>query len=277
MDYVKFLGKLGNRVPGVNRIGKRFVSPEIIEAVEFLYQHDLNPVDVSGGVMVMGISVFLATTFILHTLMPPLSAFILSITIGIMSCLIIFNNIVAKYSNRLVQIEKDTPYVLEELATIYLTTGSVFEAIQYISKGEFGSISDSFSTMILPLNQGVPPEHLLMAFAISQPSITLRRGLLAFIQFVESSNNSLDAVISDAHENLQRRFERLTLQWDSRMMVYAGMLVFLPIIFILGVAVRGMAYNPFILLLPVLQFGLSKILLKTLLPNELILLGEQTK
>lgn len=277
MDYIRFLAKLGNHVPGVNRIGKRLVSSEIIEAVEFLYELNLNPVDVSGGVMMIGIMVFFATTFLLQILIPPLSAFILSITISIMSCLIILNSIVAKYSNQLVQIERVTPYVLEELVTIYLTTGSVFEAIQYVSKGEFSSISDSFSTMISSLNQGVSPEQLLMDFAIAQPSITLRRGLLAFIQFIESANTSLDAVISDAHENLQRRFERLTLQWESRMMVYTGMLVFLPIIFILGVAVRGLAYNPFILLLPVLQFGLSKILLKTLLPNEFILLGEQKK
>jgi pilus assembly protein TadC len=274
IDSTRFLAKIGHRIPGLNRIGKRLLSPEFIEAVEFLYQGNLNSVDVSGGIILIGIIIFFTTTFVLTTLIYALSAFVLSVTVGIMSGLIIFNNVVAKYRRHLIQTERLTPYVLEELATIFLTTGSIFEAIQYVSKGEFGSISDSFLKMIPPLNQGVAPEHLLMDFAITQPSITLRRGLLAFIQFVESSNTSLDTVISNAHENLQRKFERLTLQWESRMMVYSGMLVFLPIIFILGVAIRGMMYNPLILLLPVIQFGLSKILLKTLLPNKLILLGE---
>jgi hypothetical protein len=128
--------------------------------------------------------------------------------------------------------------------------------------------------MIMPLNQGETPERLLMNFATNQPSFTLRRGLLAFIQYIESSTSNLDAVILDAHENIQRRYEKLTIQWESRMMVYAGLLVFLPIIIILGVAIRGLAYNPLILLLPVFQFGFSKLLLSTLLPNESILLGE---
>ena len=113
-----------------------------------------------------------------------------------------------------------------------------------------------------------------MGFAINQPSFTLRRGLLAFIQYIESSASNLDAVIVDAHENIQRRYEKLTIQWESRMMVYSGLLVFLPIIIILGLAIRGLADNPLILLLPVFQFGFSKLLHSSLLPKENILLGE---
>ena len=58
------------------------------------------------------------------------------------------------------------------------------------------------------------------------------------------------------------------------MMVYSGLMVFLPIIVILGLAIRGLADNPLILLLPVLQFGLSRLLFSTFLPDEMILLGE---
>ncbi|MFW9830156.1 MAG: type II secretion system F family protein, partial [Candidatus Thorarchaeota archaeon] len=161
-----------------------------------------------------------------------------------------------------------------ELSTIYLTTNSMFEAIEYVSKGDYGIISSEFSKMIPLLNCGVSPEHLLTHFATTQPSIILRRGLLTFIQSSETSRSSLDAVITDSHDNLQRKYERLTMQWESRMMVYTGLLVFLPIIIILGLSIRGLADNPLILLLPILQFGLSKFLLSTFLPNEMILLGE---
>jgi pilus assembly protein TadC len=191
-----------------------------------------------------------------------------------MSCLLILNGVISRYHRQLVQIEKATPHVLEELATIFLTTGSVFEAIEYISKGDYGAVSSAFSEMISPLNCGMPPEQLLGRYAKRQPSLVLRRGLLSFIQFVESSSTNLEAVILDAHQDLQRRYERRTLQWESRMMVIAGVLVFLPIIFILGVAIRGLANHPFILLLPVLQLVIAKIMVSALLPEEMILLGE---
>jgi pilus assembly protein TadC len=210
----------------------------------------------------------------LSNFLPIPSALVLSITIGLIVALILLNSILSKYQKRLVQIERSTPHVLEELATLFQTTGSVFESIEYVSKGDYGIVSEAFSEMIVPLNCGTPPEQLLRQFATSQPSMTLRRGLLTFIQFVESASTNLESVINDAHEDLQRRYQRRTLQWESRMMVIAGVLVFLPIIFILGVSIRGLANHPLVLLLPVSQFILSKLMISALLPKELILLGE---
>ena len=217
----------------------------------------------------MGLSVLL-----LNYLFPILSALVLGISIGLMVGLLISNSILSKYQNKIVQIERATPHVLEELVTLFLTTGSVFESIEYVSKGDYGAISEAFAEMIAPLNCGTPPEHLLRQFAARQPSMTLRRGLLTFIQFIESSSTTLESVIKDAHADLQRRYQRRTFQWESRMMVIAGILVFLPIIFILGASIRGLANHPLILLLPVTQFILSKLMISALLPTELILLGE---
>lgn len=274
MDYIKLLAKIGKNTPGVAQISNRITSKQFIKAVEYLYQDSLCPVSISGGVVLVSCALFGLTTIILSLFVNPISACVLGITIALMSFIIIMNGLISRFNSQLVQIEKVTPYILEELATIYLTTGSVFEAIQYVSKGDYCLVSDAFSKMIMPLNQGVTPEQLLMGFAINQPSFTLRRGLLAFIQYIESSASNLDAVIVDAHENIQRRYEKLTIQWESRMMVYSGLLVFLPIIIILGLAIRGLADNPLILLLPVFQFGFSKLLHSSLLPKENILLGE---
>ncbi|MHA2405618.1 MAG: type II secretion system F family protein [Candidatus Hermodarchaeia archaeon] len=214
------------------------------------------------------------TILLLGNLLPILSAMVLGITFGLLTGLIFLNSILSKYQKQLVQIERATPHVLEELVTLFLTTGSVFESIEYVSKGDYGSISEAFATMIVPLNFGTPPEQLLRRFATSQPSMTLRRGLLTFIQFIESSSTNLESVITDAHEDLQRRYQMRTMQWESRMMVIAGVLVFLPIIFILGASIRGLANHPLVLLLPVSQFILSKLMISALLPKELILLGE---
>ncbi len=274
LDYIKLLAKIGMSVPGASNFGKPLASTEFRKAVNFLYQNTLNPLHISGGVLIVSIGICILSMFTLILLVSALSAVFLSITIALISSLIIFNNIVSRYSKELALIEKATPYVLEELATLFLTTGSVFEAIQYVAKGEYGIISTEFAKMINSLNSGVRPEQLLKNFAIQQPSITLRRGLFTFIQFIESTTNSLDAVITESHENLQRRYERLTFQWESRMMVYSGLLVFLPIIIVLGIAIRGFADNPLILLLPIFHYALSKILLSILLPNDLILLGE---
>jgi len=274
LDYIRLLAKLGKKGPGIAQISNRITPKQFSKAVEYLYHDTLCPVSITGGVVLVSLALFGLSTIILSLFVNPISAFVLGITIGLMSYFIIMNGLISRYNSQLVQIEKVAPYVLEELATIYLTTGSVFEAIQYVSKGEYSLVSEAFLKMIIPLNQGEAPERLLMGFAINQPSFTLRRGLLAFIQFIESSTSNLDAVIVDAHENIQRRYEKLTIQWESRMMVYTGLLVFLPIIIILGLAIRGLLDNPLILLLPAFQFGFSKLLHSSLLPNENILLGE---
>jgi pilus assembly protein TadC len=253
---------------------ERLVTSEFEEAIAFLYQNSLRPTHIMGGIVVVsGVSI-LTTILVLSQFLAIIGALVLGITIGLIACLTFFYNIISKYQKQLLTIEKATPQVLEELATLFLTTGSAFESIEYVSKGDYGPISSAFSKMIVMLNNGLPPEQLLREYATSQPSMTLRRGLLTFIQFIESSATNLEAAINDAHEDLQRKYEGRTIQWESRMMVISGMLVFLPIIFILGVAIRGLGSHPFVLILPIFQFLLSKIMVSKLLPKDLILLGE---
>ena len=234
----------------------------------------MKPFQVLGGITSVILTCTCITILILNNFLAFLSALVLGITMGLMVGLVLLNRIQIKYQKQIVQIEKSTPHVLEELVTLFLTTGSVFESIEYVSKGDYGIVSKAFADMITPLNYGTPPEQLLRQYATNQPSMTLRRGLLTFIQFIESSAKYLETVINDAHEDLQRRYQRRTMQWESRMMVIAGVLVFLPIIFILGASLRGLANHPIVLLLPVSQFILSKLMISLLLPKELILLGE---
>jgi hypothetical protein len=229
---------------------------------------------VVGGLAILGSVIVCGATLFLCQFLSILNSFVLSVTIVLMICLVLLNDALVRYRKALMEIEKVTPHVLEELTTIYLTTESIFESIEYVSKGEYGTISKAFTGMITALNNGTAPEQLLQHYADSQPSITLRRGLHTFIQFVEASTSNIEAVITDAHEALQRRFEWRTLQWESRMMVISGVLVFVPIIFILGIAIRGLANHPLVLILPVIQIILSKIMLSSLLPTDLILLGE---
>lgn len=247
---------------------------EFGEAIEFLYHHSIKPSQVVSGLVIISFVILSGLSILLNLVLSLPSAIMLGITISLMSCLLTFNSTISKYHRHLVLIEKATPHILEELSTIFLTTGSVFEAIEYVSKGGYDVISSAFSDMLSPLNCGTAPEQLLRRYANSQPSVVLRRGLLTFIQFVETSSTNLEAVILDAHEDLQRKYERRTLQWESRMVVVAGVLVFVPIIFILGVAIRGLANHPLILLLPVFQLVLAKIIVSALLPEEMILLGE---
>jgi pilus assembly protein TadC len=242
--------------------------------VRHLYQDSFSAFHIAGGAIIGSILVLVVSTVVFSTVLNLLSALILGLSSAMMVLLIIPSGVLSRYANEVVRIERVTPYVLEELATVYLTTKSVFEAISYVSRGPYIVVSKEFSRMINQFNYGHPPEQLLTEFAVNQPSVTLKRGLLAFVNFVESSSSGLDTVINDSHESLQRRFEQLTLQWESRMMVFSGVLVFLPLIIVLGLAVRGLANNPIILLLPVIQYGLSSIMRRMMLPFNQILIGE---
>jgi len=225
------------------------------------------------GCIAAGLMAFSLAFFLLAHLFNLFSAAILSSSLAVFVALVILNSVTARYDSEIARTERETPYALEELATIYISTGSVFDAILYVSQGNYGTISSALAQMIPLLNSGIPPEHLLTEMAHKQPSPTLRRGILSFVDFVQTNSTNLDAVITDSHENLQRRFEHLTLQWESRLMVYAGLLVFLPLIIVLGLAVRGLCNNPLVLLLPALLFILSGLLKKGLLPRDSILIG----
>jgi len=274
VDGLRLVGRIGKVVPGATRLGAALVSLDFKEAARYLFQGSFSAEEIAAGALLMGLLALTLGTVCLGCLFSTLSAAILSFSLAVFVVLFVLNSVTLRYDGEIARIERETPYALEELATIYLSTGSVFDAILYVSQGDYGTVSSALAQMIPLLNAGVPPEHLLTQMAHRQPSPTLRRGILSFVNFVQTNSTNLDAVITDSHENVQRRFEHLTFQWESRMMVYAGVLVFLPLIIVLGLAVRGLCSNPLVLLLPVFLFGLSGLLRKALLPHDSILVGE---
>lgn len=268
------LPKVGELVPGATKIGRYLVSTELEKAVDYLLQGAFSASQVGGGITIVSILMFAAMTAALRLWFNIIGAVTLSFSLSLITALILVNVYTSRYQNHVARIEKVTPYVLEELVTVYLSTRSVFEAILYVSKGPYEPISSALRKFIGPMNEGCPPEKLLNDLALNQPSTTLKRGLLAFISFVETLEGGIGVVIQNAHENVQRNFECLTMQWESRMMVYSGILVFFPLIVALGITMRGLAGNPFILLLPLMQYLLSGVLQRLLLPKDVILLGE---
>jgi hypothetical protein len=265
---------MGKALPGARRLGGTLVSAELEEAVAYLFQGSFSADELVAGILLGGLMVLSLSIVFLGRLLNILSAAILSVSLAVFAVLFLLNSVTLRYNSEIAHIERDTPYALEELATIYLSTGSVFDAILYVSQGHYGTVSSALAQMMPLLNAGVPPEHLLTEMALKQPSATLRRGILSFVNSVQTTSTNLDAVITDTHEALQRRFEHLTLQWESRIMVYTGLLVFLPLIVVLGLAMRGLCSSPLVLLLPALLFGLSGLLRKVLLPHDSILIGE---
>lgn len=273
-DNLRLVGRIGKVLPGAHRLGSTLASPDLKEAVGYLFDGSFSAEELVAGTILEALMTLLLSAVCLNRLFNILSAGILSFSLAIFVVVAVLNSVNLRYNNEVARIERDTPYALEELATIYLSTGSVFDAILYVSQGHYGTVSLALSQMIPLLNAGVPPEQLLTEMALKQPSMTLRRGILSFVNFAQTNSTNLDAVIADSHKNLQLRFEHLTLQWESRMMIYAGLLVFLPLIVALGLAIRGLCSTPLVLLLPASLFGLSGLLRKVLLPKDSMLIGE---
>ena len=274
-DLIKLISRIGKGFPGASKLGRRLLSLNFANAVNQLYKGSILAENVLGGSLVGSVFLFLLTTFFLAQILNVISSVISGLSFALFFILLINNSIHSKYDKEITSLEKVIPYLLEEISSIYHTTGSIFEALLYVSRGDYGVMSSRIAEMIEPMNQGIPPEQLLEKLALNQPSQILRRGLLACTHSLGLNSHGLDAIIEEAHQSLQHRFERLTLQWESRMMIFVGLLVFLPLIVILGVSIRGLAGSPFILILPVLQYGLSGILQHKLLPKDLLLVGEE--
>jgi hypothetical protein len=144
--------------------------------------------------------------------------------------------------------------VFEQFVLVFQAGGTIFDAIDMVAQSEHPYLSKAFKQMIVQINNGTPPETCLMEFAKDQPSGDLRRYFIAILSSLEKKTDLLETLSGESFEaDLALRQKNLEL--ESRLLVVAALVTYVPIMFTLAASLAGFSMNILVLLMiPVFIF-----------------------
>ncbi|MFX1483985.1 MAG: type II secretion system F family protein [Promethearchaeota archaeon] len=145
-------------------------------------------------------------------------------------------------------LSEEADLVFEQFILVFQAGGTIFDAIKMVALSDHPYLSKAFKKVIQRINEGTPPETCLMEFAKEQPSDDLRRYIMAILSSLEKKTDLLESLSGESFEaDLALRQKNLEL--ESRLLIVAALVTYLPIMFTLAVSLAGYSTNPLILLL----------------------------
>ena len=144
-------------------------------------------------------------------------------------------------------LSEEADLVFEQFILVFQSGGTIFDAIEMVAQSDHPYLSKAFMQMIGRINEGTPPETCLMEFAKDQPSDDLRRYFTAIVSSLERKTDLIDMLSGESFEaDLALRQKNLEL--ESRLLIVAALVTYLPIMFTLAVSLAGFATSILIVL-----------------------------
>jgi hypothetical protein len=250
------------RIPPFSRITKKTDDRELTRAVRFLLP--IMKVSVQGVVSAAYLSA--ATTLLGAFLalflfgLDILIAIPLSAMLSIVVYYIVVSYPVSTMNSYRLGLSEEADIVFEQFILVFQTHGTIFDAIEMVAQSDHPYLSKAFKLMLDRIAQGVPPEVCLMDFAKDQPSDDIRRYFTAIIASLEKKSDLLDEISGESFEaDLALRQKNLEL--ESRLLIVAALVTYLPIMFTLAVSLAGYA-TQLVVILAAPVFIFFNILLK---------------
>jgi Flp pilus assembly protein TadB len=158
-------------------------------------------------------------------------------------------------------LSEEADLVFEQFILVFQSGGTIFDAIEMVAQSDHPYLSLAFKQMISQINEGTPPETCLMEFAKDQPSDDLRRYFTAIVSSLEKKTDLIDTLSGESFEaDLALRQKNLEL--ESRLLIVAALVTYVPIMFTLAVSLAGYATS-FLIVLVTPVFILMNALLKS--------------
>jgi len=156
-------------------------------------------------------------------------------------------------------LSEEADLVFEQFILVFQTGGTIFDAIEMVAQSDHPYLSNAFRLMLGRIADGVPPETCLMDFAKDQPSDDIRRYFTAIISSLEKKSDLLDDLSGESFEaDLALRQKNIEL--ESRLLVVAALVTYVPIMFTLAVSLGGYATDLVVLLIAPVFIVLNAIL-----------------
>ena len=145
-------------------------------------------------------------------------------------------------------LSEEADLVFEQFILVFQTGGTIFDAIEMIAQSDHPYLSNAFGQILGRIADGIPPETCLMDFAKDQPSDDIRRYFTAIVSSLEKKTDLLDDLSGESFEaDLALRQKNLEL--ESRLLVVAALVTYVPIMFTLAISLAGHATNLTVLLI----------------------------
>lgn len=213
-------------------IADRLSSDELRAAIRYFssrYNLDLT----SQGVI--GASIFLSLVFTMFSSFIVIKIFSLSLFSSVFIFLLLFLSLYfyfSTYLNRRFKYERSlfakySYFVLEELYLALISTGSLVDAIAFICDGNYPKISGDFKGILLQCSSGSPPEYLIKRYAFSQPSTSLKEGLIAMVSSPPSTSKKLIRVFSSFSSSEIRKYFR---DYLTKLEIYCLIIIMLGLL-----------------------------------------------
>lgn len=258
MALYEKLSRLGERIPVYSQLGRQRNDYELEQAVAFL--RPLLDISTQG---VFSIAYFLSSVIII---LSSLTAVVLNLQLvviiplslitGIITYYVTVNYPVSRMNSYRLSLAEEADLLFEQFILVFQSGGTIFDAISLVAKSDHPYLSSAFQRILRDAADGIPPEESLMEFARNQPSDDVRRYITAVISALEQKTDLLDELSGQAFEaDMSLRSRNLEL--ESRLLVVAALVTYVPILLTLSLALTGMATDPIILLFVPLLIGLN--------------------
>ncbi|MFW9980092.1 MAG: hypothetical protein ACFFEJ_18565, partial [Candidatus Thorarchaeota archaeon] len=142
---------------------------------------------------------------------------------------------------------------------VFQSGGTIFDAIEMVANSRHPLLSAQFKKMIDRINAGTPPEACISDFAANQPSDDLRRYLMAILSSLEQKTELLEMLSGESFE-ADTSLRQKNLEVESRLLIVAALVTYLPIMMTLAISLAGYANNLAILLIAPLFIAINALL-----------------
>jgi Flp pilus assembly protein TadB len=219
------------------RTSRKRDDKELQKAVKFLApMMDISVRGVSAAANLMSVLILLLVFFILSLFQLNLIIIVpLAGMAAVVTYYIIISYPVSIMNRYKLGLSEEADLVFEQFILVFQSGGTIFDAIEMVAQSEHPYLSLAFRQMIGRINDGIPPETCLMEFAKDQPSDDLRRYLIDTL-----SGESFEADLALRQKNLEL---------ESRLLIVAALVTYVPIMFTLAASLAGFATNLLVLLI----------------------------
>jgi hypothetical protein len=150
------------------------------------------------------------------------------------------DSISRQFEKEKTMISYQVPLILQEIALASAGSGSIFDLVLLVAKGNHGIVSDAFARIAKRIGNGEEPERLVSKYANSQPCESLRRYLMDALA-VNLEWSDLKKVLRERKGEAEYEYQRYTMQVESRVLLIVGLGTFWPIIFSVAVLVNSLS------------------------------------
>jgi hypothetical protein len=229
----------------------------------YLQSHGINRQELKTGA-----ALILVATSISSILVASLLLFYILIPICLLTSYGVstwfYDSIPREIEKEKVMISYQVPLILQEIVLASAGSGSIFDLVILVAKGNHGIVSKAFARIVSSVSNGEEPEKLVREYANSQPCESLRRYLVDAIA-ANLEWSELKKVLRERKGEAEYEYQKYTMQVESRVLLIVGLGTFLPIIFSVAVLVSSMSNNLLSMIIIATLFIILLLLLQKLL------------